>query len=94
MSRDQCISLAPSGPPPHTAENYSYPLSLRANLVLMIKSEMRKAREFYGSIDMTFRSRFRAAIAQTQEKLGKEPTGCVTWAVVRYYDPHNRRTPN
>jgi hypothetical protein len=93
-STADCISLAPAGDAPYTAEDYVYPLSLRANLVLMIKSEMRANGEFFESIDMTFRDPFHQAIARRQEALGEEPTGCVTWSVVRFYDPLSRETPN
>ena len=76
------------------AENYPLPLSLRRNLVLLVKTEMIKSGEYkdeeLDTIDAVYHDRFRDAVAVAQAQRGWEPTGCLTWDVVRAYDPKGR----
>jgi len=93
VKREACVSIAAVGPGPHTAESYLYPLSLRAHIVRMVKEQMNQRGEYPHAIDHTFQPRFHEAVARRQAALGEPATGCLTWSVVRFYDPQKRTPP-
>ncbi len=93
QSRESCVTLKPRGAAPHTAEDHVFPLSLRAHIVRMVKEQMNARGEYDYAIDHTFQPRFHEAIARRQSELGEMPTGCLTWSVVRFYDPLDRKPP-
>ena len=91
-----CREIVPIGKSPYTAESYPLPLSLRRNLVYLVKTEMRRRGEYNDEGDKlsgVFYDRFKEAVARAQQNLGEEPTGCLTWSVVREYDPAQRIPP-
>lgn len=94
VPRGECVSLKSVVQEDNVAEEYIFPLSLRAHIVVMVKTEMKSRGEYPYAIDHTFQPRFHEAIAQRQLILGSEATGCLTWNVVNFYDPLQRRQPN
>ena len=74
-----------------SAEDYPLPLSLRRNLVYLVKEAMIRRGEYnyetLADINGVFADRFSDMIAEAQRRLGQEPTGCLTWDIVRAYRP-------
>ena len=89
-----CEEIVPTGISPESAEDYLYPLSLRINLIYLVKREMRERGEYEAELDYTFSEDFQEAIKEAQARLGEPMTGCLTWTVVSDYDPLNRPQPN
>lgn len=90
-----CTKIVPAGDPPYTAESYPLPLSLRRNLVYLVKSEMKRKGEYKAEVNLTgvYYKPFKEAVARAQKRRGEAATGCLTWSIVKAYDPLRRDPP-
>ncbi len=72
------------------ADNYPLPLSLRRNLVLLVKSAMIETGEYRlearEALDGIFTQALNLAVEKAQKRLGQEATGCITWQLVEAYE--------
>jgi hypothetical protein len=89
-----CVGIIPAGSPPYTAEDYPLPLSLRANLIFLMKEALRDRGAYEASLtDSVFTTLLEAQIRQLQASRGEAQTGCITWDLVRDLDPLGREPP-
>lgn len=65
-----CRAIAAQGQPPYFAENYPLPLSLRVNLIFLMKEEMAARREYDASLSSAvFTTLLESQIKQAQARL-------------------------
>lgn len=89
-----CRTIAAQGQAPYFAENYPLPLSLRANLIFLMKEEMAARGEYDASLSSAvFTTLLESQIKQAQARLGHDVTGCITWELVQAYDSQGRSPP-
>lgn len=89
-----CRAISPQGEPPYFAENYPLPLSLRSNLILLMKEEMAARGEYNASLSSAvFTTLLENQLKRAQARLGHEVTGCITWALIQAYDSQGRTPP-
>ncbi|WP_171182306.1 hypothetical protein [Ruegeria sp. HKCCD8929] len=89
-----CRAISAQGQPPYFAENYPLPLSLRINLIFLMKEEMAARGEYDASLSSAvFTTLLESQIKRAQARLGHEVTGCITWELIQAYDSKSRTPP-
>ena len=72
-----------------SAEDYPYPISLRINLVVIVKRALIRSGEYtYETLDnmnTVYTDRLADAVAAAEVDLGMEPTGCLSMPLVDHY---------
>lgn len=90
-----CREVTAVGQPPYSAESYPIPLSLRVNLIFLLKEEMAARGEYDGSLSShVFTIPLEKQIKRAQARLGHGVTGCITWELVQAYDSQSRIPPS
>lgn len=76
------------------ASDFPLPLSLRRNLVFLVKAAMIRSGEYAyetpANLNGVYTDRLADAVAAAQRRLGLPVTGCLTMPLVRAYDPKHR----
>jgi len=88
-SFDHCRTVKAAIANPEVANDYPLPLSLRRNLVYLVKREMIKRGEYEAekldNVSGVYYESFAEAVQRVQKRLGDDPTGCLTWTVIDFY---------
>lgn len=96
VEAQECRRVKPVGAPPYSAEDYPYPLSLRINLVRMMKREMAAIGRYSDPKtvkDHVFTDELEDQIKGLQAERGEPETGCITWKLVMTLDSEGHEPP-
>lgn len=96
VAAQNCRLVQPTGQPPHSAEDYPLPLSLRVNLIRLMKREMAAIGRYNDPDtvdDGVFHTLLENEIRRLQAERGEAETGCITWDLVTSLDRSRRRPP-
>jgi hypothetical protein len=96
IEAQECRRVQALGTPPYSAENYPFPLSLRVNLIRMMKREMAAIGRYDNSEtvdDGVFHTLLETEIKRLQTEQGEPETGCITWELVMALDSEGREPP-